>query len=158
MTKIKVNMIPPLPPLLIKTHGKLFHIIFYIFCFRFCPTLYKYSIAGCRHTHQCRQTLVLHYYEKQPLTCNHGGVTQQRLLVFTQTLIVFVQLLDLLQALLGRRFVVDSGLCFLVGCCYFLQLLLCRFLLCHGADHRKSHREISVNEKSDETIGRFNFI
>lgn len=60
----------------------------------------------------------------------HAG-PQQRLLVLAQALVILVQLLDLLQALLGRGFVVDGGVGVVDGRGQFRQLLLCRLLLCH---------------------------
>lgn len=44
--------------------------------------------------------------DAQP-TCHHRSISQQRLLIFSKALIIFVQFLQLLQCFLGRRFVVQ---------------------------------------------------
>lgn len=63
----------------------------------------------------------------------HAG-PQQRLLVLAQALVVLVELLDLLQGLLGRGFVVEGGVGGVGGVdgrSQLRQLLWCRLLLCH---------------------------
>lgn len=69
------------------------------------------------------------------LTCSHGDSTKQCLLVLAQALIILVQLLDLLDALLGRWLIVDGVFIFLIFSCNLGQLLCCRLLLCHPHTH-----------------------
>lgn len=65
------------------------------------------------------------------LTCSHGDSTKQCLLVLAQALIILVQLLDLLDALLGWWLIVDGVFILLILSCNLSQLLCRWLLLCH---------------------------
>lgn len=84
--------------------------------------------------------------DAQP-TCHHRSISQQGLLVFSKALIVFVQLLQLLQCFLGRRFVVQFPIQLII---VFLHM---RFLCLLSHDHlvwvaeRSSQWDHSVEEQ-----------
>lgn len=83
------------------------------------PEVTDGALARARHSHILG------------LTCSHSDGTEQCLLVLAQALIILVELLDLLDALLGRWLIVDGVFVLLIFSCNLGQLLRRRLLLCH---------------------------